>query len=234
MKLISGNNIEVMPKLGKETVDLILTDPPYNISKENNFKTIGRSGIDFGEWDKNADITSWIKISSDLLSKNGSIVVFNSWRNLGEISKELEKSGFIVKDLIRWEKANPMPRNRDRRYIVDYEFAIWAVKKGSKWTFNRQSDSYDRSELKYPITSKNEKKLGEHPTQKPIKLMEELVLRHTNVGDVILDPFMGSGSTGVASVNTGRDFIGIELDETYFKIAENRINEAQKNDVTVK
>lgn len=225
MQLISGNNIEVMPKLGKGTIDLILTDPPYNISKENNFKTIGRSGIDFGEWDKDADIISWIKVSSDLLSKNGSIVVFNSWRNLGGISKELEKSGFIVKDLIRWEKANPMPRNRDRRYIVDYEFAIWAVKKGSKWTFNRQSDNYDRSELKYPITSKSEKKLGEHPTQKPIKLMEELVLRHSNAGDVVLDPFMGSGSTGVACFNTGRDFIGIELDEKYFDIAKNRIKD---------
>lgn len=114
-----------------------------------------------------------------------------------------------------------MPRNRDRRYIVDYEFAIVAVKKG-KWTFNRQSDKYDRPELKYPIVSGKNKF---HPTQKPVELMEELVLRHSNENDLILDPFMGSGTTGVAALKNNRNFIGMEIDDKYFKIAKERLNE---------
>lgn len=133
----------------------------------------------------------------------------------------------LLKILFDGKKTNPMPRNRDRRYIVDYEFAIWAVEKHNKWIFNRQSSIYDRSEIKMPIASRTEKKFGAHPTQKPVKLMGEFVLRHSNKNDIVLDPFMGSGSTGVACRNLNREFIGIELDETYFKIAENRIREAQ-------
>lgn len=113
-----------------------------------------------------------------------------------------------------------MPRNRDRRYISDFEHAIVAIKKG-KWTFNRQSDKYDRSELRYPIVSGKNRF---HPTQKPVKLMEELILRHSNENDLVLDPFMGSGSTGVAALNLNRRFVGIELDKKYFNIAKERIN----------
>lgn len=114
-----------------------------------------------------------------------------------------------------------MPRNRDRRYIVDFEMGIWFVKKGAKWVFNRQSDKYDRPEYNYPIVSGREK--TKHPTQKPIKLMEEMILRHSNKEQLVLDPFMGSGSTGVACKNLDRKFIGIELDEEYFNIAKGRI-----------
>lgn len=99
---------------------------------------------------------SWINLVRSKVNKNGSIIIFNDWRNLGEISRKLDGSGFVTKDLIRWVKNNPMPRNRDRRYITDYEMAIWAVKKGSKWTFNRQSDKYDRPLIECPITPKSE------------------------------------------------------------------------------
>lgn len=226
---MNGNNLDEIQNLQDKSVDLVLTDPPYNISKKNNFESLNRAGIDFGEWDKNADLLTWIDEIPRVIKHGGSIVIFNAWRNLGIIAERLEQSGFIVKDIIRWEKSNPMPRNRDRRYIVDYEFAIWAVEKHGKWVFNRQSDTYDRSEIRTPITSSSEKQLGSHPTQKPIKLMEELLLRHSNENDVVLDPFMGSGSTGVACVNTNRDFIGIELDEKYFEIAKNRIENAKSN-----
>ena len=227
MKLINDNNLNVLSYIDENSVDLILTDPPYNISKKNNFKSMNRSGIDFGDWDKNGDLLTWIDEIPRVMKKGSSIVIFNSWRNLNDIAERLEQNGFIVKDIIRWEKTNPMPRNRDRRYVVDYEFAIWAVEKHNKWIFNRQSSTYDRAEIKMPIASRLEKKFGTHPTQKPVKLMEDLILRHTNERSVVLDPFMGSGSTGVACVNTNRDFIGIELDETYFKIAESRINEVK-------
>lgn len=229
MKLLNGDCLNLLNQVEDNSIDLVLTDPPYNISRKNNFKTMGRNGIDFGNWDKNADLLSWINLVRSKVNKNGSIIIFNDWRNLGEISCKLGGSGFITKDLIRWVKNNPMPRNRDRRYITDYEMAIWAVKKGSKWTFNRQSDKYDRPLIECPITPKSEKYLGSHPTQKPIKLMEDLLLRHSNENGIILDPFMGSGSTGVACVNTNRDFIGIELDKKYFEIAQDRIHCAEEN-----
>lgn len=223
MNLIKGNNLDVLKTISDKSVDLVVTDPPYNISKKNNFETMNRQGIDFGEWDKNADLLSWMNELPRIVKKGASIIVFNDWRNLGIIAKELEEKGFLIKDIIRWEKTNPMPRNRDRRYIVDYEFAIWAVENHAKWKFHRQSDKYDRSEIRVPIASASEKTFGAHPTQKPVKLMEELLLRHSDKNDIVLDPFMGSGSTGIACLNTNRDFIGIELDENYFEIAKKRI-----------
>ena len=205
-------------------VDAIFTDPPYNISRENNFKTMNRAGIDFGEWDKDFDLTSWIYECEPLLKKGGNIVIFNSWKNMGYITTALTECGFEIKDLIRWTKTNPMPRNRDRRFITDYEVAVWAIKKGNKWTFNRLSDKYEIPEIKGSITSKSEKIYGAHPTQKPVYVMEWLIKRLSNKGDLILDPFMGSGTTGVACINTDRDFIGIELNEDYFNIAKQRLN----------
>lgn len=185
---------------------------------------MGRSGIDFGEWDHNADLTSWIKEGARLLKSGGGMVIFNSWLNLPNIANACEDSGLIVKDFLRWEKSNPMPRNRDRRYIVDYEFALWVVKKG-QWTFNRQDEKYQRPKFVYSIP--NGKKRV-HPTQKPIELMEELIKIHSNENDIVLDPFMGSGTTGVAALNLNRRFIGIELDDKYFDIAKNRLEEPRK------
>lgn len=226
--LWQGDSLELLQNIPSKSVDLILTDPPYNVSKKNNFKTMGRSGIDFGNWDYDFDQLSWIEKVSEKVSDNGSIIIFNGWKNLGDIAQQLEESGFVVKDILRWVKDNPMPRNRDRRYIVDAEYAIWAVKKKSKWTFNRLNENYDRPEMKYPIVSGKEKTT--HPTQKPLKLMNELVTRHSNVGDVVLDLFMGSGTTGVAYRKLNRKFIGIELDEGYFEIAKNRILETNVED----
>ena len=121
-----------------------------------------------------------------------------------------------------------MPRNRDRRFITDYEFAVWAVKKGGKWTFNRLSDTYERPKIVCGLTSISEKVNGGHPTQKPVEVMEWLINRLSNESDLILDPFMGSGSTGVAALNANRRFIGIELDEDYFNIAKKRIEDTEK------
>ena len=225
-ELWQGDCLELLQSIPIKSVDLVLTDPPYNISRNNNFKTMGRKGIDFGDWDYTFDQLSWIDAVMDKVNDNGSVVIFNDWKNLGYITKHLEESGFVVKDILRWVKDNPMPRNRDRRYIVDAEYAIWAVKKKAKWTFNRLSTNYDRPEMKYPIVAGKEKTA--HPTQKPLKLMNELVARHSNTGDVVLDLFMGSGTTGVACKNLNRKFIGIELDETYFNLAKERIESVGK------
>lgn len=214
--------LEGMKLIDDKSIDAIITDPPYDISRSNNFTTMGRQGIDFGEWDKGFDQFTWMNDTFRILRPGGSLFIFNDWKNIGEIAKYAEIKGFDIKDMVRWKKTNPMPRNRDRRYITDFEVAVWLVKPKGKWVFNRQSDTYDRCEIECSITPQNEK-VG-HTTQKPIRLMEEIIRRHTNEGQTILDPFIGSGSTVIAAMNLKRNFIGIELQEDYYKIAKERIN----------
>lgn len=231
IKLYKDDVKNIIEKMIKncEKVDAIITDPPYNIARENNFKTMGRAGIDFGEWDKGFDLTGWIKDINKIVNKNGSVIIFNAWRNLGNIAQALEENGFEIKDCVRWVKNNPMPRNLNRRYITDYEFFIWAVKKGSKWTFNKPEDiPYLRCEYKHSLTPKSEKEFGVHTTQKPLKLMEDIIKVHTNKHEVVFDPFMGSGTTGVAAIKLNRSFIGVEIDQKYFELANERIEKERE------
>jgi len=223
INLMLGDCLSRLKEIPSESVDLVLTDPPYNISKDNNFNTMGRAGIDFGEWDKQADLFTYINEVKRVLSKDGSFIVFNDWRNLGDITKYAESLGLVSKDIIRLEKSNPMPRNRDRRYITDYELAIWFTNTKAKWVFNRTDLNYQRPKFVCSIDK------GLHPTQKSLKLMNDLVLIHSNEGQTVLDCFMGSGTTGVACVNQNRKFIGIEMDEGYFKIAKDRIEGSVQN-----
>lgn len=223
INLLKGDCLELLKTLENESVDALITDPPYNIARDNNFKSMGRAGIDFGEWDKGFNLISWLPIAIEKLKKGGNIIIFTSWKNTTPIIKELEKNNCEAKDMIRVEKSNPMPRNRDRRFVTDYEIAIWAVKKGAKWTFNRQLETYERPLIKTKVTPKSEKIEKGHPTQKNIETMEWLIERLTNEGDIVLDPFMGSGTTGVACQKLDRDFIGCELSDEYFEMAQKRL-----------
>ena len=224
--LYQGNAYTLIDELVKNNVKVnhIITDPPYNISHENNFNTLKhpRQGVDFGEWDKNFDLFSWIPKYEKILDKDGSLIVFCSYRFISFIIKVMEENNLEVKDVLVWRKTNPMPRNTERRYVQDMEFAVWAVKKGAKWTFNKQNDKpYMRSFFETSTVSGKEK-VG-HPTQKSLKLMQEIIKIHTNENDIIIDPFMGSGTTGVACLDFGRKFIGIELKQEYFDMAVKRI-----------
>ena len=223
MELLKGDCIERMKDIPNESVDCIITDPPYNISKKNNFGTMERynkyKGMDFGEWDKNFDLTGWIKCASDKMKYPSSIIVFSSWQNLKLISDEMEKNNISVKRILVIKKTNPMPVNRDRLFVNSFEFMIWGTK-GKKWTFNR-SGVYETGF--FECKNNGETK---HPTEKQIKTIKELLEIVSNEGDIILDCFMGSGTTGVACKNLNRNFIGMELDEKYFNIATKRINDA--------
>lgn len=224
MKLINWDCLEEMDKLIEQgiKVDAIITDPPYNIARKNNFHTMGRTGVDFWEWDKWFDLFSWIDKWVELLDRNGSIFIFNDWKNIWNIARYAEDRWMEIKDCFRWEKLNPMPRNRDRRYITDFEMWVWLVKKKSKWVFNRQDEKFERPKFISWLVSGKEK--TEHTTQKPISLMEHIIKIHTNEWQTVLDPFIWSWTTGVACKNLNRNFIGIELDENYFNIANKRIN----------
>ena len=209
--------LEEMKNIPAGSIDCIITDPPYNIARDNNFQSMWRTWIDFGEWDKWADIFSYIKEASRVLSKNGSFIVFNDWKNLWDISKFADLNGFETKDLLRLEKSNPMPRNRDRRYITDFELAIWFTKKWAKWTFNRQDNNYQRPKFVKSIEK------GLHPTQKNLSLIEDIIKIHTNEWDIVLDPFAWSFTTAIACENTNRKRICIEKDENYYKIWTERV-----------
>lgn len=226
-RLINGDAYEIADELISKGVkfDAIITDPPYRISKKNNFNTMhNRRGINFGLWDKNFNVSSWIPKYVKLLSANGSIIAFCSYRYMSEIIKSFEDSGLVFKDILIWQKSNPMPRNVNRRYVQDMEFALWAVNEKAKWAFNKPSGvPYLRSLFTFPVVSGNEK--TGHPTQKSLALMEKIIEIHTNPGDIVLDPFMGSGTTGIACLKLKRRFLGIEISKTFFKIAKKRFKE---------
>lgn len=222
-KVIHGNCLEELNLVPNESVQLLLTDPPYNVSMKSNFHTMGRVGVDFGGWDKGFNQTEWLEIACEKVKKGGSVVIFNDYKNIGLMKDVLESKGFVIKEMLIWKKSNPMPRNRDRLYVTSIEVALWAVK-GKGWTFNRQRETYENGIFESPIVSHKQRK---HPTQKPLTVIEEMIKIHTNEGDIVLDCFMGSGTTAVACVNNNRNFIGIEMDWDYCNIANERIEEAR-------
>ena len=230
IELYNGDCIEVLGSLcdtHKGLVDCIITDPPYNISRETNFSTMAsasRNGMDFGEWDKGFDITEFISYASPLLKENGNIVIFNAWENLGDIKHVCEQNGIFIKRCLVLNKSNPAPFNRDRLFVNDVEFALWGVKnsKGNPtgWTFNRQ-DVFEKCCIPATVQSSEL-----HPTMKDVNVILKLVKILTNEGDLVLDCFMGSGTTGVACKILQRRFIGIELDKHYFEVASDRLSKS--------
>ena len=230
--LRQGDCLEVMKDIPDKSIDLILTDPPYLISKKSGFNSGGAWNnaedkrlqktppkTDFGEWDKKEiDFFIAFKEFYRVLKPSGTIVCFFDIWKMHYLKQIAEENKFKQFRLIRWDKTNPVPVNSKLNYLSNAtEYALTCVK-GGKPTFHSE---YNPGIFKYPICSGKER--TEHPTQKPLNLMQELLKIHTNDGDIVLDPFMGSGSTGVACKNLNRNFIGIELDENYFKIAEERI-----------
>ncbi|MGD9729314.1 MAG: site-specific DNA-methyltransferase [Nitrospira sp.] len=215
-----GNAFELLKSVPTESVRLVLTDPPYEVSQKNNLHTMGRRGIDFGVWDHAFDQTGWLEDAVRSLVRGGSIIIWNDWKLLGLIAAHLETLGMVVKRQLVWRKNNPMPRNLLRVPVQASEFALWAVKPKGRWVFNkRPSMPYERGEFDYPVV-----RGSAHPTKKPDGLFRDLIEMFSNPGDVVLDPFAGAGTTAVAAQRTGRTHISFELEQDYFELAVAALN----------
>jgi DNA modification methylase len=220
-KIHCADCLEFMKDIPDKSVDLVIADTPYNISKKNNFATMERynqyKGMDFGEWDKGFNQTAWLGVVFKKMKNPSSILIFNSWQNLKLISDELERLGLSTKRVLIIRKTNPMPVNRDRLFTNSFEFCLWATKEKG-WTFNREG----HFETGFFECKNNG--ITKHPTEKNIDVIKRLVKILSNKDDLVLDPFLGSGTTAVACKSLGRRYIGIEISPEYCDIAHKRVN----------
>ena len=226
-KLYLDDCFNVLKEMPKNYVDLILVDPPYFISRKTDFTNggngakYGKFEMDFGQWDKEKDNINFYKLMEEfkrVCKQGGTIIMFYDIFKITEIYNIATELKLKQPRIGFWTKTNPVPVNARINYLSNSREYFICFCKGKKNTFNSY---YDRAEYNYPIVGGKEKTI--HPTQKPIKLMEDLINTHTNEGDIVLDCFMGSGSTGIGCMNLGRKFIGVEIDEKYFNIAKERI-----------
>ena len=230
--LIFGDCIEELSKIKSNSVDLILIDPPYLISRDSNFKNYsdeaskelvskyGNLSIDFGDWDKeelNWDIL--LKEYYRILRKGGTLLTFYDIWKASEIKESADKYKFKQPRVGCWTKNNPVPINSKSNYLSNANEYFFSFVKGGKPTFNSK---YDNGLYKYPICHGKER--YKHPTQKPLSLIRELIEKHSNPGDLVLDTFAGTGTTAHACILSDRRYIMIEKNEEYFKIIEERLN----------
>lgn len=219
---------DFLPIIKSKSIDLILIDPPYEVSRDTNFQSgeaVGkdtdrfRISMEFGDWDKNfTGLDVVIEECYRILRPGGTIICFYDLWKITTLKEYIEKAGFKQIRFIEWIKTNPVPINSKINYLTDArEIAVSAVKSG-KPTFN---SSYDNGIYKYPICHGKDRF---HETQKPLALFEELIKKHSNENDTVLDCFSGSGTTAVASYNTNRKFIGCEISDIYYQKSVNRIN----------
>ncbi len=224
--------MDFLPSMEKKSVDLILTDPPYLISKESNFVKIneattkemtikyGKVSHDFGEWDKeDIDFESLLSEYHRVLRPGGTMVMFFDIWKAGFIKEIAEKTGFRVPRIGQWIKSNPVPINSKYAYLSNGIEFFFCFIKGKNATFNSE---YDKGIYHHPLCSGKER-LG-HPTQKPLSLIGEILEKHSNPGDLVLDTFAGTGTTAHACALSGRRYIMVERDSSYFSMMESRIS----------
>jgi site-specific DNA-methyltransferase (adenine-specific) len=225
---------EFLQETPSDSVDLVLTDPPYEISKPSGFidsltkpdgtpqseRTLRRFGIslDFGEWDKNElNLLPYIQEMYRVLKPSGTMIMFYDIWKITPLKNMMEASKFKQLRYLEWIKTNPVPINSKINYLTNSrEIALTGVKK-SKPVFNSE---YDNGVYRYPIYHAKDRF---HPTQKSLKLFEDLIKTHSNQDDTVLDCFLGSGTTAVAALRTKRNFIGCEIDESYYIKMKERV-----------
>ncbi|HIF11244.1 MAG TPA: site-specific DNA-methyltransferase, partial [Sneathiellales bacterium] len=233
-----------MNGLPEKSVDLVFADPPYYLQLEKELHRPNNSRVDgvTDAWDRFDDFAAyddfsrrWLTAARRVLKDAGAIWVIGSYHNIFRVGTTLQDLGFWVLNDITWRKTNPMPNFRGKRFTNAHETLIWCAKsqKQKGYTFNYHAmkalneDLQMRSDWLLPICSGGErlKQDGQkaHPTQKPEALLYRVLLASTNPGDIVLDPFFGTGTTGAVAVKTGRQFIGLEREEKYAALARERI-----------
>ncbi|MAQ36366.1 MULTISPECIES: site-specific DNA-methyltransferase [Thioclava] len=250
-EILDGDCIEMMNSLPEDSVDLIFADPPYNLQLRGDLHRPDNSKVDavddawdqFGSFAHYDNFTrDWLKAARRILKPNGAMWVIGSYHNVFRMGAELQNQGFWILNDVVWRKSNPMPNFRGKRLTNAHETLIWASKsEGAKYTFNYEAlkslneGVQMRSDWVIPICNGGERLKdanGEkaHPTQKPEALLHRILVGTTNPGDVILDPFFGTGTTGAVAKMLGRDFIGIEREEAYREVALKRLAKIRKFD----
>ena len=250
-QILSGNCIEILNSLPENSVDLVFADPPYNLQLQRDLYRPDLSKVDAvnNQWDKFSSFatydqftTEWLHAARRVLKENGTIWVIGSYHNIYRVGAIMQNLGFWILNDVIWLKTNPMPNFRGVRFTNAHETMIWAQKKkGAKYTFNHKAmkalndDLQMRSDWTIPLATGKERIKSNgtkaHPTQKPEGLLYRVLLSSTNADDVVLDPFFGSGTTGAVAKKLGRNFIGIERDGKYIKVAQKRIDAVTKSTV---
>ena len=249
-KIHIGDCIDNMNGLPEGSGDMVFADPPYNLQlsgdlmrPENHKKVeaVDDAWDQFETFKAYDDLTQgWLTAARRLLKPDGTLWVIGSYHNIFRVGSQLQDLGYWILNDVVWRKANPMPNFRGRRFTNAHETLIWCARsEQSKYRFNYESmkamndDLQMRSDWYLPICSGAERLKGEdgkkaHPTQKPESLLHRVIMASTEVGDTILDPFFGTGTTGAVAKRLGRNYIGIEREQKYVNVAEQRIAEVRK------
>ncbi|HWJ89226.1 MAG TPA: site-specific DNA-methyltransferase [Pelagibacterium sp.] len=249
--ILVGDCVEHMNGLPEASVDLIFADPPYNLQLEDGLTRPDQSRVDAvdDDWDKfdsfahyDAFTRAWLKAARRVLKPDGAIWVIGSYHNIFRVGTALQDLGFWMLNDVVWRKANPMPNFRGTRFTNAHETLIWASRtQKSRPTFNYEAlklsndDTQMRSDWLFPICTGHERLKDAndakvHPTQKPEALLYRVLMATTKPGDVVLDPFFGTGTTGAVARKMGRHFIGIERENTYINAALKRIAAIKPHD----
>jgi len=242
-QILTGDCLEVLPRLPADSVDLVFADPPYNLQLSQELYRPDQSKVDAVDdpWDKfssfaeyDAFTRAWLSACRRVLKDTGTLWVIGTYHNIYRVGAILQDLGFWILNDVVWIKDNPMPNFRGVRFTNAHETLLWAQKKrGARYTFNHQAmkalndDLQMRSDWHLPLATGRERlKINgqkAHSTQKPEALLYRVLLASTHPGDVVLDPFFGSGTTGAVARKLGRHFIGIERDPAYVRLAQKRI-----------
>lgn len=247
-QILVGECLEQLKKIPTGSIDLVFADPPYNLQLGGDLKRPDESKVDAVDdhWDQFASFSdydkftkAWLAECRRVLKPNGALWVIGSYHNIFRVGSTLQDLGFWILNDVIWHKTNPMPNFRGRRFTNAHETLIWAARgEESKYCFNYEAmkvfndDVQMRSDWTLAICTGGERlknKDGDklHPTQKPEALLQRVLLSTTNPGDIVLDPFFGTGTTGAVARSLGRHFIGIEREKPYVKAALARIDSVE-------